>query len=101
MNDRSPVTDTVTPGKTVVRMGDRVFAGTARIAAILIMVALAGVAVFLLIEGLPGFTADADIYRPADNFWSYVGPLVWGTVLAAIVALIIAIPFSIGVALFI
>ncbi len=95
------MTDTVTPGKTVVRVGDRVFAGTARLAAILIMVALAGVAVFLLIEGLPGLTAPADIYRPADNFWSYVGPLVWGTILAALVALVIAVPFSVGLALFI
>jgi phosphate transport system permease protein len=101
MNDRSPVTDTVTPAKTVVRMGDRIFAGTARLAAVLIMVALAGVAIFLVIEGAPGLTAPADIYRPADNFWSYVGPLVWGTILAAIVALVIAVPFSIGLALFI
>jgi phosphate transport system permease protein len=101
MKDRSPVTDTVTPAKNVVRMGDRIFAGTARTAAVLIMVALAGVAVFLVIEGLPGLSAPADIYRPADNFWSYVGPLVWGTILAAVVALVIAVPFSIGLALFI
>ena len=88
-------------GKPVVRLGDRLFSGTARVAAMLIMVALAGVAVFLVIEGLPGLSAPADIYRPADGFWSYVGPLVWGTILAAVVALVIAVPFSIGVALFI
>jgi phosphate transport system permease protein len=94
-------TPTEVPGRPVVRLGDRLFSGTARVAAVLIMVALAGVAVFLVIEGLPGLTAPADIYRPADGFWSYVGPLVWGTVLAAVVALVIAVPFSIGVALFI
>jgi len=88
-------------GKPVVRVGDRVFSGTAWAAAMLIMVALAGVAVFLFIEGLPGLSAPADIYRPADTFWSYVGPLVFGTILAAVVALVIAVPFSIGVALFI
>ena len=88
-------------GKPVVRVGDRVFSGTAWAAAMLIMVALAGVAVFLFIEGLPGLSAPADIYRPADSFWSYVGPLVFGTILAAVVALVIAVPFSIGVALFI
>ncbi|GAA1157758.1 phosphate ABC transporter permease subunit PstC [Nocardioides aquiterrae] len=92
---------TEAPGKPVVRLGDRLFSGTARVAAMLIMAALAGVAVFLVIEGLPGLTAPADIYRPAHDFWSYVGPLVWGTVLAAVVALVIAVPFSIGVALFI
>lgn len=88
-------------GKPVVRVGDRVFSGIAWAAAMLIMVALAGVAVFLFIEGLPGLSAPADIYRPADTFWSYVGPLVFGTILAAVVALVIAVPFSIGVALFI
>jgi phosphate transport system permease protein len=95
------VTVTPAPEKQVVRIGDRIFSGTARVAAMLIMLALGGVAVFLVIEGLPGLGAPADVYRPADDFWSYVGPLVWGTVLAAMVALVIAVPFSVGVALFI
>lgn len=83
------------------RWGDRIFAGFAGIAALLIMLALAGVFVFLAIEGLPGLSAPEAIYAPASDFWSYVGPLVFGTVLAAVVALVIAVPFSIGVALFI
>ena len=65
------------------------------------MLALAGVFVFLAIEGLPGLSAPENIYAPATDFWSYVGPLVFGTILAAVVALVIAVPFSIGVALFI
>lgn len=89
------------PGRPAVRLGDRVFSGASRTAALLIMLALAGVFVFLALEGVPGMTAPAGTYRPADNFWSYVGPLVFGTVLAAVVALVIAVPFSIGVALFI
>jgi phosphate transport system permease protein len=84
-----------------VRPGDRIFAGTARLAALTIMLALAGVFVFLAIEGLPGLSAPENIYAPATDFWSYVGPLVFGTILAAVVALVIAVPFSIGVALFI
>jgi phosphate transport system permease protein len=87
--------------KTVVRPGDRIFAGTARVAALTIMLALAGVFVFLAIEGIPGLSAPSNIYAPAEDFWSYVGPLVFGTILAAVVALVIAVPFSIGVALFI
>jgi phosphate transport system permease protein len=90
-----------TAARPVIRVGDRVFAGIARIAALLIMLALAGVFVFLLIEGLPGLSVSSDVYRPAHGFWSYVGPLVFGTVLAAVVALVIAVPFAIGVALFI
>jgi phosphate transport system permease protein len=89
------------PGKTVVRAGDRIFAGTAQAAALTIMLALAGVFVFLLIEGLPGLSAPENIYAPATDFWSYVGPLIFGTILAACVALVIAVPFSIGVALYI
>jgi phosphate transport system permease protein len=89
------------PTKPVVRVGDRIFEGTARTAALIIMLALAGVFVFLAIEGLPGLSAPTSIYKPADDFWSYVGPLVFGTILAAVVALVIAVPFSIGVALFI
>ena len=100
---------TVPPGRPVVepvvrpvvRLGDRLFAGTARFAAITIMLALAGVFVFLALEGLPGLSVPTSIYAPADDFWSYVGPLVFGTVLAAVVALVIAVPFSIAVALFI
>jgi phosphate transport system permease protein len=87
--------------RPVVRLGDRVFSGIARVAALAIMLALAGVFVFLAAEGLPGLSAPEAIYAPAQDFWSYVGPLVFGTVLAAVVALVIAVPFSIGVALFI
>ena len=87
--------------KPVVRPGDRIFAGASRLAALTIMLALAGVFVFLAIEGYPGLSAPENIYAPATDFWSYVGPLVFGTILAAVVALIIAVPFSIGVALFI
>ena len=48
-----------------------------------------------------GFPHPTTIYRPATNFWSYVGPLVFGTTLAAIIALVIAVPFAIAIALFI
>jgi phosphate transport system permease protein len=99
--DRSPVSVTAPPVKPPRRPGDRLFAGAAQGAALIIMLALAGVFVFLFIEGLPGLHADEQIYQPASNFVSYVGPLVFGTVLAAVVALVIAVPFAIGVALFI
>ena len=36
-----------------------------------------------------------------DNFWQWVGPLVFGTLWAAALALLIAFPLAIGVALFI
>ena len=80
--------------------GDRLFSGIARVAALTILLALAGVFVFLFIEGFSGLSADESVYKPATDFLSYVGPLVFGTIWAAVVALVIAVPFSIGVALF-
>lgn len=84
------------------RAGDRWFSGTALFAGSMILVTLAAVAIFLVIQSLPAFVAtneDASILP--DNFWSYVGPLVFGTVWAAALALLMAVPLSLGVALFI
>jgi phosphate transport system permease protein len=83
------------------RRGDRVFAGLSRGAGLTIMLALAGVFVFLAVEGIPGISQAAHNYAPKDSFWPYVGALLFGTVLAAILALVLAVPFALGVALFI
>jgi len=82
-------------------VGDRVFAGLARAAGITILLALAGVFVFLLIKGVPGLGVDKSNYAGFSSFWALVWPLLWGTILIAVLALIVAVPFSIGIALFI
>ncbi len=81
------------------RPGDRIFAGATRTAGYMILVALAGVTVFLTVEGIPAFTAGADDLPGATNFVAYVWPLLFGTLLAAALALVIATPLSLGVAL--
>jgi phosphate transport system permease protein len=84
------------------RPGDRVFSGSAVFAGSMILVTLAAVAVFLIVQSIPALVAsheDASILT--DNFWSYVGPLLFGTVWAAFLALLLAVPLSLGVALFI
>jgi phosphate transport system permease protein len=83
------------------KAGDRIFAGLARGAGLVILAALAAVFVFLTVEGLPGLRQPESIYRPATDFLSYTAPLVFGTTLAAVLALIIAVPFAFGIALFI
>ncbi|MBB6628456.1 phosphate ABC transporter permease subunit PstC [Nocardioides sp. KIGAM211] len=83
------------------RRGDRVFAGLSRGAGLVILAALAGVFVFLTIEGIPGLSQPASTYAPSADFLSYVGPLVFGTILAALLALVLAVPFAFGIALFI
>ena len=85
------------------RLGDRIFSGTALGAGTIILVVLAAVAVFLVVQSIPAFQADTSdnhILR-GQSFWSYVGPLVFGTVWSSIIALIVAAPIAIGIALFI
>ena len=49
--------------------------------------------------GAPAFRASPDAYFGASNLVAYVWPLLFGTVLAATLALLIATPLSLGVAL--
>ena len=94
----------ITPSKpkAVVRLGDRVFSAASVISGGLILVVLALVAAFLVWQSIPAFTAKAgDLPNQATNFWQYVGPLVFGTVWSALLALVMAVPLSLGIALFI
>lgn len=81
------------------RPGDRVFAGLTRVASYVILVALAGVAIFLTVEGLPALGADDNALSGAANIAAYVWPLLFGTLLAAVLAILIATPLALGVAL--
>ncbi|HTL40341.1 MAG TPA: phosphate ABC transporter permease subunit PstC [Pseudolysinimonas sp.] len=84
------------------RPADRIFSGSAMFAGSSILVILAAVAIFLIAQSLPGLVASPDDLKgDAANFWVYVGPLVFGTIWSAALALIIALPISIGIALFI
>ena len=91
------------------RVGDRVFLGLSTGSAWLIMVILAGVALFLIIKAAPAIAANwAD--NPELNsgptagwpsFWAYVAPLIWGTLWSSLLALVFGAPVAIGIALFI
>jgi len=88
-------------GSSPARLGDRVFRGLSTGAGLLILVVLAGVAAFLVIQSLPALDAPADAVPGGAGFLSYLGPLVFGTIFAAVLALLFALPLSIGIALFI
>ncbi len=90
---------TTTTEKPVRRRGDLLFAGLTRGAGVVILLALAGVGFFLAFEGIPGMTGDASLYGSSGDFLHYVWPLLFGTILAAVIALLIATPLSLGVAL--
>jgi len=97
-----PAADT---GSVHRRLGDRIFKGLTTGAGVLIVLTLAGVAVFLTAEGIPAFTAShseiVSAIPGSASIAGYILRLVFGTVLAAGLALLIAMPLSIGVALFI
>ncbi len=88
--------------------GSRVFRWLATAAGVLILVILAAVAVFLVQRAWPALSADpADLadavsWFPDDtSLLGFVGPLIFGSLLAAALALLIATPVAIGIALFI
>ncbi|MFD5226617.1 phosphate ABC transporter permease subunit PstC [Microbacterium sp. NPDC058342] len=91
------------PIKARQRLGDRLFSGSALGAGIIILVVLAAVATFLVAQSLPAFSPDTTDNHILEgrSFWEYVGPLAFGTVWASLIALVIATPISIGIALFI
>jgi len=79
--------------------GDKLFRSISVGSGILILIALAAVSGFLLVQALPAFlgkppAADGDVL-------GYLGPLVFGTLYSALIALIFAVPLSIGIGLFI
>ncbi|WP_448641270.1 phosphate ABC transporter permease subunit PstC [Geodermatophilus sp. URMC 63] len=82
------------------RPGDRVFAASATGSGILILVVLAGVAVFLISEAIPALTAPAGDIPGGEGLGHYVAPLVFGTLVAAVIALVVATPLAVAIALY-
>ena len=87
--------------RPVLQVGDRVFVSLARGAGILILVVLAGVAVFLIAEAVPALLAPAEELPGGHTLIAYISPLVFGTIVSSVIALVVATPLGVGVALFI
>ena len=83
------------------RVGDRVFSGLAIGAGVTILTVLAGVAIFLIVEAWPAITAKSEDLPGGKSLISYIAPLAFGTCLAAVLAILIAVPLAVGVSLFI
>ncbi|MEA5055562.1 MAG: phosphate ABC transporter permease subunit PstC [Propionicimonas sp.] len=84
-------------------IGDPVFRGLAVGSGITILVILALVAAFLLAQGAPALFASSEELesRGYGAFFSWVAPYAFGTIWAAVLALLMAVPVSLGIALFI
>jgi len=87
------------------QLGDFIFGNLARLAAIVTLVLLGGIIVSLIVESLPTiekfgmrFLWTSDWDPPSDVYGALVP--VYGTIATSIIALIIAVPVSFGIALF-
>lgn len=88
--------------KSVTRLGDRIFSRTATFAGASILLTLAAVAFFLFLQAWPALLPDADFGGKADDGpLAYVAPFVFGTLYGSIIALAIATPLAVGIALYI
>ncbi|WP_425548010.1 phosphate ABC transporter permease subunit PstC [Arthrobacter ginkgonis] len=67
----------------------------------LILFVLFCVAVFLVKESIPALTADPADLKGGVSFFTHIGALIVGTLIAAAIALLLATPVAVGVALFI
>jgi len=88
--------------KSVTRLGDRIFSRTATFAGASILLTLAAVAFFLFLQAWPALLPDADFGGKADDGpLEYVAPFVFGTLYGSVIALAIATPLAVGIALYI
>lgn len=95
-------TAAATPARAKQRPADRIFSSATVVAGSLILAALAAVAVFLIAQSIPALVVDpAELKGSPSSFWAFVAPLAFGTVWAAFLALLMALPVSLGIALFI
>jgi phosphate transport system permease protein len=81
------------------KRGDVVFRTLAVGAGVAIVATLGAVGLFLFLESLPALNPAAEISNAPDGFIAYVTPLVFGTLLAATMALLFATPLAIGIGL--
>jgi phosphate transport system permease protein len=90
------------------RLGDRLFGGTARGAGVLVMAVVTLIAVFLISQAVPALAKDKVNFLTSTK-WNVDGTplqfgianLLWVTVLSSVIAMAIAVPLGVGVALFI
>ena len=91
------------------RRGDAVFSGAVRGAAILLLILMGAIAAFLVYraqDALSANTANVLTYTgtwaPDDSPPKFgIGALAWGTLVTSLIAIILAAPVAVGVALFI
>ena len=110
--DNSPAAPGPTPlsgdGASTGRLGDRLFGGAARGAGLLVITLVVLIAAFLLSQAVPALARNEASFLTSTE-WSVDGAhprfgianLLWVTVRSSVIALAIAVPLGVAVALFI
>jgi phosphate transport system permease protein len=91
-----------------VRRGDRVFGGLSKYAGITVLVIMAAIAAFLIWRAIPSLTNNSANFL-TEQSWNPDGnppvfgiaALLFGTLVSASIAMLLAVPVGIGIALFI
>jgi phosphate transport system permease protein len=101
----SQATTTLQAGRASRASGDAFFAGLVRVAGVFVLVLLGAIIVLLLVGGLPafrtfglGFLVSTD-WDPVNQKFGALVP-IFGTVVTAVLAMIMAVPLAFGVAFF-
>ena len=85
--------------------GDRIFGGVALLAGLLVLAVLLLIAVSTTREAWPAFEEEglgfitSDVWNPAAGDFGALA-FIYGTVLVSLIALVLAVPVSLGIALF-
>jgi phosphate transport system permease protein len=103
----SPPREPTSPRRAAVRRGDRVFRGLTLAAGVFTLIVLAAIAIFLIVKALPALRADTKGFLTTREWLPDASPsvfgiaaLAFGTLLSSALALVIAVPIAIGVALY-
>ncbi len=96
-----------TPGRRARSLGDRLFGGISWLAAVVVLLVLGAIIVMLYVGARPAFekfgfwhflsTAE---WNPVTEMFGALSPIV-GTLVSSLIAIIIGVPVSFGIALFI
>ncbi|ARP71434.1 phosphate ABC transporter permease subunit PstC [Streptomyces pluripotens] len=92
---------------SVTRFGDRVFSGMTRGSGILLLTIMAAIAVFLTVRAVSAISQDHANFLTTFEWNANANPpvfgiavLLYGTLVSSVIAMLIAVPVAVGIALF-
>ena len=104
----APETEPVSIKGATVRLGDRVFSSLSKISGILVLAIMAAIAIFLIWRAIPSFSNNTENFLTFQQWFPDdpepkfgIAALLFGTIISSIIALILAVPVGVGIALFI